>query len=118
MARKLTIAMLTFAVLVASAMPASAQTDVEKRLADLERRVKVLETVPQQTQPAPSNTRSAYKVTRLQPDDPMFANRPPELYEAQLIGFAPVAFRLRGFERVGEGDSAYSVLQKWHVEEP
>ena len=59
-----------------------------------------------------------YKVTRLQPDDPMSVDRPPELYEAQLIGFAPVAFRLRGFERVGEGDSAYAVAQEWHVEEP
>lgn len=59
-----------------------------------------------------------YKVTRLQPDDPMSVARPPELYEAVLLGFAPVAFRLRGFERVGEGGSAYTVVQEWHVEAP
>jgi len=59
-----------------------------------------------------------YRVTRLQPDDPMSNDRLPVLYEAVLLGFAPVAFRLRGFERVGEGENAYSVVQEWHCEIP
>lgn len=46
---------------------------------------------------------------------PLSSDRPPALYEPVLLGFAPLTFRLRGFERVGEGDDAYSVL---HVEEP
>jgi hypothetical protein len=59
-----------------------------------------------------------YSVTTLQPDEPMSVDRPPQLYEAVLFGFAPLAFRLRGFERVEEGDKAYSVVQEWHVEGP
>jgi hypothetical protein len=57
-----------------------------------------------------------YSVTRLEPDDPMKADEMPQLYEAVLLGFAPIAFRLRGFERVGEGDSAHGVVQEWSVE--
>lgn len=60
-----------------------------------------------------------YKVTQLQPDaGPMSQERPPDLYEAQVIGFAPIAFRLRGFERLDGPDGGCSVLQEWHVEEP
>lgn len=57
-------------------------------------------------------------VLQLQPSDPMSSDKPPPLYEPVLIGFAPIAFRLRGFERVGQGDNGYSVVQEWHVEEP
>jgi len=42
----------------------------------------------------------------------------PDLYEPVLLGFAPLAFRLRGFERVGEGDAAKGVVQEWHCELP
>jgi len=59
---------------------------------------------------------SHYKVTTLQPDDPMQQPK-PALYEAQLIGFAPIAFRLRGFERLEDGSGVRSVLQEWHIEE-
>lgn len=59
-----------------------------------------------------------YKVTRLQPDDPLPAGRMPELWEAVLVGFAPLAFRLRGYERMQGPDGEYSVVQEWHVEEP
>jgi hypothetical protein len=59
-----------------------------------------------------------YSVTRIQPDDPMASGSMPELYEAVLLGFAPIAFRLRGFERVGQGGDAYSVVQEWHCELP
>lgn len=43
-------------------------------------------------------------------------DKPPPLYEPVLLGFAPIAFRLRGFERVGRGNDAYTVVQEWHVE--
>lgn len=55
---------------------------------------------------------------QLQPSDPMSSDKPPPLYEPVLLGFAPIAFRLRGFERVGQADNAYTVVQEWHVEEP
>lgn len=59
-----------------------------------------------------------YRVTRLQPDDPITQKVMPELWEAVLLGFAPMAFRLRGFERVQGPDGSYSVVQEWHVESP
>ena len=55
-------------------------------------------------------------VTSIQPSDPMKADAMPKLYEAVLLGFAPLAFRLRGFERVERADGAYGVVQEWHVE--
>ena len=57
-----------------------------------------------------------YNVLQLQPSDPMSADRPPKLYEPVLLGFAPLAFRLRGFERVDGRDGGYGVVQEWHVE--
>ena len=48
-------------VLLSASMPASAQADIEKRLDDLERRVKALETVHQPTQQTPSTARSAWR---------------------------------------------------------
>jgi hypothetical protein len=59
-----------------------------------------------------------YSVLQLQPNDPMSTDRPPALYEPVLLGFAPVAFRLRGFERVEGSGGGFSVVQEWHVEEP
>jgi hypothetical protein len=59
-----------------------------------------------------------YNVLQLQPSDPMSTDRPPKLYEPVLLGFAPLAFRLRGFERVESGDGDYGVVQEWHVEMP
>ena len=40
-----------------------------------------------------------------------------ELYEPALLTMAPLAFRVRGFERVNVGQG-YTVLQEWHVEPP
>jgi hypothetical protein len=34
-----------------------------------------------------------------------------------VIGFAPLAFRLRGFERVDSSDGGYAVVQEWHIED-
>jgi hypothetical protein len=34
-----------------------------------------------------------------------------------LVGFAPVAFGLRGFERVQGNEGDFSVVQEWHIEE-
>jgi hypothetical protein len=59
-----------------------------------------------------------YSVLQLEPSDPMSADRPPALYEPVLLGFAPLAFRLRGFERVEGPDGGYSVVQEWHCEQP
>jgi hypothetical protein len=59
-----------------------------------------------------------YKVLTLRPQDPMVPSPIPDLYEPVLLGFAPLAFRLRGFERV-EGEAApFSVVQEWHCEAP
>lgn len=43
--------------------------------------------------------------------------RPPALYEPVLLGFAPLAFRIRGFERVDAANGSCGVVQEWHVEE-
>jgi hypothetical protein len=59
-----------------------------------------------------------YKVLQLQPSDPMSTDKPPPLYEAQLVGFATLAIRLRGFERVEGEAGGYGVVQEWHVELP
>ena len=45
----------------------------------------------------------------------MSNDRPPTLYEPVLLGFAPIAFRLRGFERVEGREDGYSVVQERHV---
>ena len=59
-----------------------------------------------------------YKVLDLDPTSgPLSTERPPPLYEPVLVGFSPLAFRLRGFERVDGPDGGYSVVQEWHVEE-
>lgn len=59
-----------------------------------------------------------YKILTLRPQDPMAPSPIPELYEPVLVGFAPLAFRLRGFERVEGGVSPFSVVQEWHCEAP
>ena len=59
-----------------------------------------------------------YSVLRVMPGDPMSTDCPPPLYEAVLLGLAPLAFRLRGFERVEGEDGGFGVVQEWHVEEP
>ena len=40
------------------------------------------------------------------------------MYEPVLLGFAPLAFRLRGFERVEDHGGDYAVVQEWHAEMP
>ena len=42
----------------------------------------------------------------------------PPLYEPVLIGIAPLALQLRGFERMKEPEGYYSVIQEWHCEIP
>jgi hypothetical protein len=59
-----------------------------------------------------------YSALEVLPADPMSPDRPPPLYEAVLLGFAPLAFGLRGFERIDGPDGGYGVVQEWHVEEP
>ncbi|MBC7802503.1 MAG: hypothetical protein H7Y16_01395 [Candidatus Parcubacteria bacterium] len=42
----------------------------------------------------------------------------PDLFQPVLDGFAPNAFRLRGFERIDDPRGAYGVVQEWHCEPP
>jgi hypothetical protein len=58
-----------------------------------------------------------YRVLKLEPSDPISENRPPALYEPVLLAFAPLALRLRGFERIEEQNGGYSVVQEWHCEQ-
>lgn len=42
----------------------------------------------------------------------------PTLYEPVLVGIAPMALQLRGFERMKEPEGFYSVVQEWHCVAP
>jgi len=57
-----------------------------------------------------------YQVATLRPADPMAESPVPKLYEPVLLGFAPLAFRLRGFERVEGPAGPIAVVQEWHCE--
>jgi hypothetical protein len=59
-----------------------------------------------------------FKVMTLRATDPMAPSPIPALYEPALLDFSPIAFRLRGFERVEHGASTYAVVQEWHCELP
>lgn len=52
-----------------------------------------------------------YQAAELRVADPVVESPIPKLYEPVLLGFAPQAFRLRGFERVETRDGGYSVVQ-------
>jgi hypothetical protein len=62
--------------------------------------------------------RKRYHVAALRPADPLGQSMIPELYEPVLSGFAPLALRLRGFERVEGLGGGYAVVQEWHCEAP
>jgi hypothetical protein len=51
-------------------------------------------------------------------DSPVAGSAISDLYEPVLLGFSPLAFRLRGFERVESGDDHAAVVQEWHCELP
>ena len=60
-----------------------------------------------------------YKALTLRPTDPIGESAIPDLYEPILIGFAPLAFRVRGYERIERlNGHAYAVVQEWHCELP
>lgn len=40
----------------------------------------------------------------------------PDLYEPVLVTLADHVIILRGFEKVGQGDAAYAVVQEWRCE--
>src|ERR1700704_2831158 len=59
-----------------------------------------------------------YNVIALQSSEaPVAGAILPELYEPVLLGFSPLAFRLRGFERWESPEGAFSVIQEWHIEQ-
>ena len=59
-----------------------------------------------------------YRVLTLRADDPAAPSPMPALFEPVLLGFAPLAFRLRGFERIERASGAFAVVQEWHCELP
>ncbi len=58
------------------------------------------------------------KAATLAAFDPAVQAALPDLYEPILVGIAPLAFQLRGFERLEGPDGPYSVAQEWHCELP
>jgi hypothetical protein len=59
-----------------------------------------------------------YRVLTLRADDPAAPSPIAPLFEPALLGFAPLAFRLRGFERIERPSGAFAVVQEWHCELP
>jgi hypothetical protein len=59
-----------------------------------------------------------FNLVTLRCDDPVVPSPIPALYQPVLLGFSPLAFRLRGFERVERGTSVFGVVQEWHCELP
>jgi hypothetical protein len=56
--------------------------------------------------------------TLAMPGAPLAEKQVPDLYEPVIIGVSHLALRLRGFERVGQGNNACGVVQEWHCEAP
>jgi hypothetical protein len=63
-----------------------------------------------------STSKSVYKVAELISPGGIATQLLPTLYEPVLIGIAPLAMQLRGFERMKEPEGYYSVIQEWHCE--
>ena len=61
---------------------------------------------------------NAYKVAELVTSGGICRRLLPPLYEPVVISIAPLAMRLRGFERMKEPEGYYSVIQEWHCEMP
>jgi hypothetical protein len=61
---------------------------------------------------------SVYKVAELFTSGGIATRLLPTLYEPVVIGIAPLAMQLRGFERMKEPEGYYSVIQEWHCEMP
>lgn|SRR5688572_18252141 len=59
-----------------------------------------------------------FNLIRLRAEDPAVPSPIAPLYEPVLLGFFTLAFRLRGFESVSRGTSAFGVVQEWHCELP
>lgn len=55
-----------------------------------------------------------YSVLKLVSNGAKCANIIPPLYESTLLIVDSEHFSLRGFERLGEGADAFTVLQEWH----
>lgn len=55
-----------------------------------------------------------YTVLRLASGGAKLLDIIPPLYEPTLLGASSAHLSLRGFERLGQGADAFTVLQKWH----
>jgi hypothetical protein len=60
----------------------------------------------------------SFNVAALSPDDPQAERLVPDLFEPVLIGLSPLALRLRGFERIENGEGTFAAVQEWHCELP
>ena len=58
------------------------------------------------------------RVAALNGLEPAVAKTLPELFEPVLVGVAPLALVLRGYERIESDRGAYTVVQEWHCELP
>ena len=59
-----------------------------------------------------------YQVAHLTAPGGLTRHLLPPLFEPVLVGIAPLALLLRGFERMKAPEGAYSVVQEWHCEMP
>ena len=64
------------------------------------------------------HAKQTYDAITLQQPDPARKILLPDLYEPVLLGFAPNAFRLRGYEQTETDDGPIGVVQEWHCTDP
>jgi hypothetical protein len=62
------------------------------------------------------NAGAPYQVATLRMGNGMVGKPLPDLYEPVLDAVAPQAMIIRGYERIGEGGGAYTVMQEWRIE--
>jgi hypothetical protein len=61
---------------------------------------------------------STYSALALQSGNPAERKSLPDLYEPALVGFAPNAFVVRGYERVETAEGTIGVVQEWQCKDP
>jgi hypothetical protein len=57
-------------------------------------------------------------LTLFQTDAPTAGSVVPDLFEPVLLGFSPLALRVRGYERIECATGYVGVVQEWHCELP
>ena len=59
-----------------------------------------------------------FQAVALQSGSPAEGKPLEDLYEPVLVGFAPNAFVLRGYERLESSEAVVGVVQEWHCKSP